>query len=61
MIRPLWLQHDDKIAVVGAGYNQKFLLAPIWVLAPQSAHAGPSTRTPIDTSGIGIMSLPTII
>ena len=30
---------------------EKFLLAPMGVLAPVSAHAGPSAQTPIDTSG----------
>ena len=32
--------------------NLKFPLAPMGVLAPGSAHARPSTRPPIDTSGI---------
>ena len=29
----------------------KFPLTPMGVLAPVSAHAGPSAQTPIDTSG----------
>ena len=30
---------------------QKFLLTPMGVLAPKSAHARPSAQPPIDTSG----------
>ena len=35
---------------MGLKYN-KFPLAPMGVLAPGSAHARPSARPPIDTSG----------
>ena len=32
--------------------EEKFLLAPMGVLAPGSAHGRPSAQPPIDTSGI---------
>ena len=36
---------------VEEGEEEKFPLAPMGVLAPGSAHARPSARPPIDTSG----------
>ena len=35
----------------GGGYKKGIPLAPMGVLAPGSAHARPSARPPIDTSG----------
>ena len=32
-------------------FYEKILLAPMWVLAPMSAHGQPSARSPLDTSG----------
>ena len=52
----LWAEHED-VEVVDherrplEGKDNKFPLAPMWVLAPGSAHARPSARAPIDTSG----------
>ena len=44
-------QGDLTVDLDHAEIQEKFPLAPLGVLAPGSAHARPSARPPIDTSG----------